>query len=53
MRGGFELYADGINGGDPVRVEMKCTRLLPDASRRFVYHATVSTARRAETARRE
>ena len=36
-----ELYADGIDGGDPVRVEMKCARPLPDASRRCVYHATV------------
>ena len=32
-----ELYADGINGGDPVRVEMKCARPLPDASRRCLY----------------
>jgi len=36
-----ELYADGINGGDPVRVEMKCARPLPDASRGCVFHATV------------
>ena len=42
-----ELYADGINGGDPVRVEMKCARPLPDPSRRCVYHATVPTARPA------
>ena len=34
-----ELYADGINGGDPVRVEMKCARPLPDASRGCVYRA--------------
>jgi starch phosphorylase len=42
-----ELYADGINGGDPVRVEMKGARPLPDASRRCVYHATVATTRPA------
>jgi starch phosphorylase len=42
-----ELYADGINGGDPVREEMKCARPLPDASGRCVYHAMVSTTRPA------
>jgi glycogen phosphorylase len=42
-----ELYADGINGGDPVREEMKCARPLPDASRRCLYHATVPTTRPA------
>jgi glycogen phosphorylase len=42
-----ELYADGINGGDPVRVEMKSAQQLPDSSRRCVYHATVSTTRQA------
>ena len=42
-----ELYADAIDGGDPVRVEMKCARPLPDASRRSVYRATVPTARPA------
>jgi starch phosphorylase len=42
-----ELYADGINGGDPVREEMKYTRPLPDVSRRCVYHATVPTTRPA------
>ena len=40
-----ELYADGIDGGDPVRVEMKCARPLPDASRRCFYQATVLTTR--------
>jgi starch phosphorylase len=40
-----ELYADGINGNDPVRQEMKCARSLPDGSRRCVYHATVPAAR--------
>ena len=42
-----ELYADGIDGGDPVRVEMKCARPLPDASRLCVYRATVPTTRPA------
>jgi starch phosphorylase len=42
-----ELYADGIGGSDPVRVEMKCERPQPDASRRCVYHATVPTTRPA------
>ncbi len=42
-----ELYADGINGGDPVREEMKCARPLPDASRPCIYHATVPNARPA------
>jgi starch phosphorylase len=42
-----ELYADGVNGGDPVREEMKCARVLADASRRCVYQATVPTTRPA------
>ncbi len=42
-----ELYADGINGGDPVREEMKCARPLPDASSRCVYQATVPATRHA------
>jgi starch phosphorylase len=42
-----ELYADGIGGSDPVRVEMKCARPQLDASRRRVYHATVPTTRSA------
>ncbi len=42
-----ELYADGINGGDPVRQEMKWARSLPDKSGRCVYHATLSAARSA------
>ena len=39
-----ELYADGINGGDPVRQEMKYARSLPDALRRCAYRATVPAA---------
>jgi starch phosphorylase len=42
-----ELYADGIAGSDPVRVEMKCARPQLDASRRRVYRATVPTSRPA------
>ena len=42
-----ELYADGINGGDPVRQEMKWARTLPDGSRGSVYHATLPTTRPA------
>ena len=40
-----ELYADGINGGDPVRLEMKWERLLPGTSYGRLYHATVSAER--------
>jgi starch phosphorylase len=43
-----ELYADGINGGDPVRVEMRPTRPLPDASRGGVYQAAVPATRPAQ-----
>ena len=42
-----ELYADGINGGDPVRQEMKCAGPPPDASGGCVYHATVPATRPA------
>jgi starch phosphorylase len=42
-----ELYADAINGGDPVRQEMKWARLLPGAPDGCVYHATVPAARPA------
>jgi glycogen phosphorylase len=41
----IELYADGINGGDPVRKEMKCVGAHPDASHCRVYHTTVSAKR--------
>ena len=40
-----ELYADGINGGDPVRQEMQCLCPLVGASGDFVYSAAVSAAR--------
>jgi len=42
-----ELYADGVGGGDPVRVEMKCAQSPPDASGRLVYRATAPTTRPA------
>jgi starch phosphorylase len=40
-----ELYADGLNGGEPVRQEMKCIRQLADASGGNVYSTAVSAAR--------
>jgi len=43
-----ELYADGISGGDPARVEMKCALPPSGASRRCVYRAAVSSARPAK-----
>ncbi len=42
-----ELYADGINGGDPVRQEMKWLRTLPGDSGGSVYHARLPTTRPA------
>jgi starch phosphorylase len=42
-----ELYAEGIDGGDPVSEVMKCERPSPDASPRCIYHATVPAARPA------
>jgi glycogen phosphorylase len=42
-----ELYANGINGGDPVREEMKCAEARLDASRSCVFHAAVIAARPA------
>jgi len=40
-----ELYADGVNGGAPVRQEMKRVRQLAGASGGHVYSAAVSAAR--------
>ncbi len=40
-----ELYADGVNGGSPVRQEMKRVRQLAGASGGYVYSAAVSAAR--------
>ena len=42
-----ELYAEGINGGEPVRQEMKCAGPLPGASHHCVYQATVPASRPA------
>ena len=43
-----ELYADGIDGNDPVREEMKSVGPPPGASRGRLYRATVPTARAAK-----
>ena len=40
-----ELYAEGIGGGDPARVEMKCAQSPAGASGRRVYRAEVTSAR--------
>jgi starch phosphorylase len=40
-----ELYADGVNGGEPVRQEMKRVRQLANASGGNVYSTAVSAAR--------
>ncbi len=42
-----ELYADGINGGAPVRQEMERGRQLAGASKGYTYQARVSAARPA------
>jgi starch phosphorylase len=42
-----ELYADGINGGDLVREEMKCIRQPAGASGGYVYTGAVPAARPA------
>ncbi len=42
-----ELYADGINGGAPERVEMKRMRLLVGATNGYAYRADVSANRPA------
>ena len=40
-----ELYADGINGGDPVREEMKYSQTLPGAPGFSIYRALAPAAR--------
>jgi glycogen phosphorylase len=40
-----ELYADGLNGGPPLRQEMKRIRQLADASGCYVYSTAVSADR--------
>jgi starch phosphorylase len=42
-----ELYADGINGGSPVRQEMKRVRQLASASGGYLYSAAVPATRSA------
>ena len=42
-----ELYADGLNGGDPIRQEMKWARTVSDTASRCVYHATIAATRPA------
>jgi glycogen phosphorylase len=42
-----ELYADGVNGGAPVRREMKRVRQLAGAGGGYAYRATVSATRPA------
>ena len=43
-----ELYADGVNGGMPVRQEMKRGPNLPGATNGFCYSAAASAARPAK-----
>ena len=43
----LELYADGADGGSPVRQEMKRVRQLPGAPGAYGYSAAVSAARPA------
>jgi starch phosphorylase len=40
-----ELYADGINDGPPVCLEMTCLHPLGDESGGYAYSATVSASR--------
>ncbi len=42
-----ELYAEGLNGGDPVRQDMKRVRTDSATSRRCVYQALILTTRPA------
>jgi starch phosphorylase len=42
-----ELFANQVNGGEPVREEMRCARPPADASRGSVYDAAVPAARPA------
>jgi starch phosphorylase len=43
----LELYADGANGGEPERQEMKCIRQMAGAPGGYIYTAAVSAARPA------
>ncbi len=42
-----ELYADGVDGGAPERVEMGCMRQLVGATNGYAYHAVVPAVRPA------
>ncbi len=42
-----ELYAEGVEGGSPVRQEMKCVREPAQTPETYVYSATVSATRPA------
>jgi starch phosphorylase len=42
-----ELYANGVNGGSPVRQEMKQGRQLVGAARGYIYSATIPATRPA------
>ena len=42
-----ELYADGVNGGDPVRHEMECVRQLAAVSGGYAYRARLPATRPA------
>jgi starch phosphorylase len=42
-----ELYADGVNGGSPVVLEMKQSRQISGVSNAYVYSAVVPSARPA------
>ena len=48
-----ELYAEGVNGGGPVRVEMTRGRQLAGAASGYVYSASVPATRPQQTTRRE
>jgi starch phosphorylase len=41
----IELYADGVNGGNPLRQEMTCLRQLVGAPGGYIYRATVPAGR--------
>jgi starch phosphorylase len=42
-----EIHAEGIGGGEPVRVEMQCAQAMPGASGRSVYRAAAPATRPA------
>jgi starch phosphorylase len=42
-----EMYAEGINGGSPIRQEMTCVQPPAGETRRGIYRASVSATRPA------